>query len=126
MHVHERDRAGNRGTRADEHRTPLDLDPELLPARLGHDAIITDETVAAAEAPDGTLSRAPVVLRLGRDTAWFVCRPDASQRTGSRQRAAGNSASLKAWQLGPTGSGLVVGRGLIRLGLCLGDGDREA
>ena len=38
VHVHERDRARNLGTPADEDRTPLDLDPELLPAHLGHDA----------------------------------------------------------------------------------------
>ena len=38
VRVHERDRAGDRGTPADEDRTPLDLDPDLLPAHLGHDA----------------------------------------------------------------------------------------
>jgi hypothetical protein len=48
MHVHERDRAGNLGTRSDEDRTP-DLDPELPPARLGHHAIVPDQGTRVRE-----------------------------------------------------------------------------
>src|SRR5918994_4264542 len=70
VHVHERDRAGNVGTLADEDRTPLDLDPELLPAHLGHAASVTDIGTAPTASRAFTLCGTESARRL----EWWVLR----------------------------------------------------
>jgi hypothetical protein len=44
VHVHDGGRPGDLGSLAEEDRTPLNLDPELLPALFCHSSIVTGKT----------------------------------------------------------------------------------